>query len=692
MERRELAVDGMDCAGCARSVKGAIEQVQGVQEADVRLMAGKVVVTANANAQPWPAVSDAIERAGYTVADSASEPKESAATQTHTRRSMGVLAAVAAAVLAMAVLGHGLGVFAWIERVVPWPLGVAATFGLGYPVFKKVAVATLNRRIIAHTLMAVGVAAALATGEWVTALIIVIFMRLGDYVESFTTERARDALRTLVHQTPQQARIERESGTEQVSIGEVVPGDVVQVRPGEKIPVDGTVLEGHATIDQSAITGESMPVEAMPGDSVFAATVAHGGRLRIRAEEIGEDTTFGRVVQMVEEAEAHRGRMQQWADQFSGYYLPFVAAAAGATYLIGGSIMATVAVLVVACSCAFALATPVAMLAAIGTSARQGVLIKGGKYIEALAQADTLLIDKTGTLTLGEPRITDVISINGITEAELLRLAAATEQHSEHPLGAAVRRAATARELDLPPPHDFEAVPGRGVRATVDGTTVAVGNASFVGNAPGISTNRPGQTPLYVSVDDELAGVLWAADAERAGVQSALDALRNHFDTLEILTGDAEQTAEVVAERFGLAYRAELLPDDKIAAVRAHQDAGRTVVMVGDGVNDAPALAQADVGIAMGAGGTDVAIDAAHIVLMRDDWALVPAVVQTATRALGVVKSNLVLTAVYNMLALGAASVGYLPPVLAAALHSIPDLGILANSSRLLRRSSVTAD
>lgn len=691
MERRELSVDGMDCAGCARSVEGAVEQVQGVQEADVRLMAGKVVVTANAHAQPWPAVSDAIERAGYTVVRADADSAQPSA-QTHTRRSMGVLAAVAVAVLAMAVLGHGLGVFAWIERVVPWPLGVAATFGLGYPVFKKVAVAAWGRRIIAHTLMAVGVAAALATGEWVTALIIVIFMRLGDYVESFTTDRARDALRTLVHQTPQQARVERASGTEQVSIGEVRPGDVVQVRPGEKIPVDGTVMEGHATIDQSAITGESMPVEANTGDDVFAATVAQGGRLRIRAEEIGEDTTFGRVVQMVEQAEAHRGRMQQWADQFSGYYLPFVAAAAGATYLIGGSIMATVAVLVVACSCAFALATPVAMLAAIGTSARQGVLIKGGKYIEALAQADTLLIDKTGTLTLGEPRITDVISVNGITEAELLRLAAATEQHSEHPLATAVRRAATERELDLPAPRHFEAVPGRGVQAVVNGATVAVGNASFVGNARGISTNRPGQTPLYVSVDDELAGVLWAADAERAGVQSALNALRDHFATIEILTGDNEQTAAVVAERFGLAYRAELLPDDKIEAVRAHQDARRTVVMVGDGVNDAPALAQADVGIAMGAGGTDVAIDAAHIVLMRDDWALVPAVVQTATRALGVVKSNLMLTAVYNLLALGAASVGYLPPVLAAALHSIPDLGILANSSRLLRRSPTTSN
>ncbi|MES3629900.1 MAG: cation-translocating P-type ATPase [Longimonas sp.] len=687
MERRELAVDGMDCAGCARSVAGAVEQVEGVRDADVRLMAGTVVVEAEPGSSPWDAVTDTITRAGYTVSDADSDAAR-LSTASHTRRSMGLLAGVAAAVLAMAVLGHGLGIFHWIEETVPWPLGVAVTLGLGYPVFKKVAVAAWGKRVIAHTLMAVGVAAALATGEWVTALIIVIFMRLGDHVESFTTNRARDALRTLVHQAPQQARVERGDATEQVMIDRVRPGDVVQVRPGEKIPVDGTVLGGHATINQAAITGESMPVEAQPGDAVFAATVAQGGRLRIRAEEIGEDTTFGRVVQMVEQAEAHRGRLQQWADRFSGYYLPFVALVAAATYLIGGSIMATVAVLVVACSCAFALATPVAMLAAIGTSARQGVLIKGGRYIEALAQADTLLIDKTGTLTLGEPRITEVMCTNGRPEDDLLRLAASAEQHSEHPLATAVRREAAHRQVDVPPPADFEAVPGHGVRARVDGQRVVVGNPKLVAGTDAIGTHRAGQTPLYVEVDGELAGVLWAADAERAGVHAALQTLQSRFEHVEMLTGDNEATAATLAERFDVSYQAGLLPDDKIDAVRAHQEAGRTVVMIGDGVNDAPALAQADVGIAMGTVGTDVAIDAAHIVLMRDDWSLVPTVIDTADRALGVVKSNLMLTAVYNVLALGVAAVGYLPPVLAAAMHSIPDLGILANSSRLLRRDA----
>ena len=682
MTRRELAVQGMDCAGCARSVEGAVQQVDGVAGAQVRLLSGKVVVDVETGRDPWANVKSAITRAGYEVA-SADTPE---VTQSHTRRSFGLLAGVAAVVLALAVLGHGLGVFHWIEDTIPAPLGWLGTLALGYPVFKKVAAATWNRNVIAHTLMTVGVIGALATGEWVTALIIVIFMRLGDYVESFTTNRARGALRSLMRQAPQEARVIRGDAERTISVEAVHPGDTVVVRPGETIPVDGTVIGGHATINQAAITGESMPVEATEGASVFAATVAQGGHLRIRAEDTGTDTTFGRVVRMVEEAEAHQGRMQRWADQFSGYYLPFVAVVATGTYLIGGSVMATVAVLVVACSCAFALATPVAMLAAIGTSAQRGLLIKGGKYLERLAQADVLLIDKTGTLTLGEPQITEVVPRNGYTEAELLRLAAGAEHYSEHPLAAAVRHAAHARGLTASTPSDFEALPGRGIRAQVEARTVVVGNADLAATAdlPDLPTD---QTPLYVQVDGTLAGWLLAADAERAGAVSALQALRDRFDHIEILTGDRPAAAAAVAERAGVSYQAELLPADKIEAVRAHQAAGHTVVMIGDGVNDAPALAQADVGIAMGGIGTDVAIEAADVVLMREDWALVPMLCTTADRAMGVVKSNLMLTAVYNVVALSAAAGGALPPVLAAAMHSIPDLGILANSSRLLRQS-----
>jgi heavy metal translocating P-type ATPase len=461
---------------------------------------------------------------------------------------------------------------------------------------------------------------------------------------------------------------------------------VAVVRPGEKIPVDGTVIDGRATINQAAITGEPMPVEATAGDRVFAATIAQGGGLRVQAEETGEDTTYGRVIRMVEEAEAHQGVTQRWADQFSGYYLPVVALVAIGTYLVQQEVMTAIAVLVVACSCAFALATPVAMLASIGTAARDGLLIKGGKYVEALAQADVLLLDKTGTLTMGAPRVTQVVTLNGVPRQEVLRLAASAEQFSEHPLADAVRDVAAEHNLSLSTPRNFEAIPGKGIRATVEGKTITVGNRALI-DVSGDVLIQEGETPLFVAIDGIPAGVLLAADTVRDGVAEALEVVRRDgLEHIELLTGDTEQAGSELAEKLGIACRAELLPEDKIDVVKAHQAEGRTVVMIGDGVNDAPALAQADAGIAMGSVGTDVAVDAAHVVLMREDWALVPQLFRTADRTLGVVKSNLVLTAVYNAGALSLAALGWLPPVIAAALHALPDLGILANSSRLLRR------
>lgn len=690
MSTCELPIKDMDCAGCARSVQSALESVPGVAHADVRLMAEKAVVELD-DAAPAnrSALRRAVEEAGYRVParETPTATGGAAATDTHTRRSMGLLAAVAALVLALAIVGHGFGIFERVEQFIPWPVGVGATLLLGIPVFKKVGVAAWQRSVTAHTLMTVGVIAALIVGEWVTAFVIVIFMRVGDYVEGFTTDQARESVRSLVREAPQTARVERGGTPKDVPIQEVDPGDIVIVRPGEKIPVDGTVIDGQATINQAAITGESMPVEATTGSAVYAATMAQGGHLRIRTEQVGADTTFGRVIQMVEEAEAHRGATQRWADQFTGYYLPVVGGVAGVTYLVSGDVLATVAVLVVACSCAFALATPVAMLASIGTAARDGLLVKGGKYIEALAQADVLLLDKTGTLTLGEPQITTIRALDGMPEAEVLRLAASAECYSEHPLAAAIRRAANEHDLSLREPEAFEALPGRGVCAEVDGRRVTVGNETLIDADVDGGGNDQHHTPLWVAVDETVVGVLWAADTERSGIAEALDAIRaTGLRRIEMLTGDREPTAAALAKRFGLDYRAELLPQGKIDIVKQYQAEGRTVVMIGDGVNDAPALAQADVGIAMGAVGTDVAIDAAHVVLMREDWALVPQLFRTANRTLGVVKGNFVFTGIYNLLALLLAAIGWLPPVVAAAMHSIPDLGILANSTRLLRQ------
>ncbi|MCS6925248.1 MAG: cation-translocating P-type ATPase [Candidatus Binatia bacterium] len=608
-----------------------------------------------------------------------------------TRHVLTLFGLVFGAVLFIVVIGEWLGLFAAYTERVPWPLGVAVVLLGGSPVFRNVVRATLKRKITAHTLMTIGLLAALAVGEWATAVIVVFFMRLADYIERFTTDRARRAVKDLTALAPQRARVEREGTEYEVPVGEVQVGEIVIVRPGEQIPVDGEVTSGHATVDQAAITGESMPVEVGPGTHVFAATFARLGSLRIRATRVGADTTFGRVITLVEEAEAHRAEVQRTADRFSAYYLPVVVIIAALTFLLSHNPLATAAVLVVACSCSFALATPVAMLASIGAAAKRGVLIKGGKYLEALARADVLLVDKTGTLTLGRPHITDVVALDGVPEGEVLALAASVERYSEHPLAEAVRLAAQERGLPLHEPQDFVASPGQGVQARVAGSLVAVGNQQILpATAPvPVVVNhlaRQGKTLLFVARDHELMGVLAAADTMRPEVPVAIDAVRAlGVRHVELLTGDNERAAAALATPLEIRYQANLLPEDKIRIVKAYQAQGHTVIMVGDGVNDAPALAQADVGIAIGTSGIDVAIEAAPVVLMRDDWLLVPDVLRTARRTMGVVKLNLGFTAVYNLAGLSLAALGFLPLIFAAALQSLPDLVILGNSSRLLR-------
>jgi Cd2+/Zn2+-exporting ATPase/Cu+-exporting ATPase len=499
-------------------------------------------------------------------------------------------------------------------------------------------------------------------------------------------------VKDLTTMAPQQARVERDGLEQEVPIVEVRVGEMVVIRPGEQIPVDGDVVSGHATVDQAAITGEAMPVEVGPGAHVFAASFARLGSVRVRATQVGADTTFGRVITLVEEAEAHRADVQRLADHFTTYYLPVVASVAALTFLISRNPLATAAVLVVACSCSFALATPIAMLASIGAAARRGLLIKGGKYIEALARADVLLVDKTGTLTLGRPQITDVLPLNGIPAEEVLALAASAERYSEHPLAEAVRVAAQARSLPLSDPEAFEAMPGLGVRSLVNGHRVTIGHRRMLPATMAAPVAEPleaqGKTLLFVLQDDQLAGVLAAADTLRPEVPMALDAVRAlGVRQIELLTGDHERTAAALAERLGVRYRANLLPEDKIAIVKEYQAEGHTVIMIGDGVNDAPALAQADVGIAMGAAGSAVAIEAAHVALMRDDWTLVPELLRITHRTMQVVKLNLGFTALYNLLGLSLAALGLVPPILAAAAQSLPDLLILGNSSRLLRQA-----
>lgn len=730
MQTVDIPVRGMDCAECTLNVNRVISDLDGVLSVEVLLASEKAIVNLDPSRVNLDMIDTALKAAGYSTSIEKPEHLTPTSLTDLSRPLFTLLGLIFGVVLFVVVFGEWLGLFEELTSRLPFPLGVAFVLVGGFPIFRNVVRALMMRRITAHMLMSLGAVAALVVGQWATAAVVVFFMRIGDYIERFTTERARKAVRDLGNMAPQQARVIRNGVEVEIDLTDVTQGEIVVVRPGEVIPVDGEVVAGQATVNQATITGEAMPVEAAPGSQVFAATLATLGSLRVRAINIGVDSTFGRVIKMVEQAETQRGEIQRLADRFSGYYLPVVATIAVLTLIIRQDTLAAAAVLIVACSCAFALATPIAMLASIGAGAKRGLLIKGGKYLEYLARADVLLIDKTGTLTLGTPEVTDIIVVNenkenALSRSSILQIAASAERYSEHPLAKAVREAAGLQGLALFDPEEFESIPGIGVRARINGNVVEVGSRrilngfdnwnrsleanNFVslneGNATGDSgvqtkifkndgglavlekLENEGKTVLLVRLDSQLVGLLAASDTLRSQVPEAIQRLQDlGIKHIELLTGDNIRSATNLAKQLGVDFRAKLLPEDKVSVVKEYQNQGHTVVMVGDGVNDAPALAQANVGIAIGAAGKGVAMEAAHIALMRDDWRLIPEVIQIARYTMKVVKGNIGFTSVFNLMGLSLAAFGYLPPILAAVVQAIPDLGILANSSRLLKR------
>jgi Cu+-exporting ATPase len=685
----ELDVEGMDCAECVQHVTKSIESVPGVQSADVRLATEKAIVVLDDIEPPLDSISAAVAHAGYRIR----LPGEMSAEINQRKQAsklLWILFAGLSVLLFTLTLAEWMGWIRSLTDLIPWPIYLAIILLGGWSIFRNVVRALRERRVISHTLMTVGVIAAAVVGEWASALLVVFFMRLGDAIERLTAEGSRSALRTLSGFMPQQAHVRRAGSELTIDVAEVIPGDLVLVKPGERIPVDGHVVEGMGSVDASTITGEAMPVEAGPGTYVHAASLLHDGSLLLEADQVGKDTTFGKVVQLVEEAEANRGEIQRFADRFSGYYLPVVAVIALFTYIIGHDPLAVAAVLVVVCSCAIAMATPIAVLASIGSAATQGVLIKGGRVLEALPQIGTLLIDKTGTLTFGEPHIVDVITEGAVTQEQLLRWAATVERYSLHPLAKSILRRVDESGIQPGYPEEFQSMPGIGAAAFVDGKRIVIGSKRILPHGASVPIEEfeeQGKSVVIVTADDELVGFLTARDVLRPEVKQSLQQLREMgLKRIELLTGDHARTAEQIAAELGIEYRANQLPEDKIAIVRAYQDLGDKVAMVGDGVNDAPALAQADVGIAMGSAGADVALEAAHVAILSADWRALPRLFELSRRSMRVVRTNLIFTGIYNLVGLGLAASGLLPTFLAAAAQSLPDLGILANSSRLLQK------
>ncbi|GAB4548258.1 MAG: heavy metal translocating P-type ATPase [Anaerolineae bacterium] len=696
----EVPIQGMDCHECTQHVQRAIANLPGVDAVEVFLTSEKARIHCDPSLVQIELIAAAVSSAGYAIGDSLALGNAPTRTNRFTqaeqqgRKALFAVGAITGIVLLVVVIGEWLGVFEQLTARVPLLLGIAGVILAGTPIFRNALRALRHGQITSHLMMSIGALFALLVGEWATAGVVVFLMHVGSSVERFTANQSRRAVKELADLAPQTAHVERNGVETDLPLSQVRIGDAVIVRPGERIPVDGIVVDGQATVDQAAITGESMPVEVSNGAKVYAATIAQLGHLKICASAIGLDTTFGRIVRLVEDAESNKAEVQRAADKFAGYYLPFVLLVGFVTLALSGNPLSAAAVLVIACSCSFALATPIAMVASIGMAARQGILIKGGKYLELLAKADVVLIDKTGTLTPGKPIITDVAPF-GIPHNDLLRLAASAERYSEHPLARAVREYAQAQAVSPSLPETFTSIPGQGVRVTLDGTEITVGRRRLFHHLPPEATEyaarfeAQGKTVLFVAQDGRIIGMLAAADITRAEVPQALTELRKFGVThLELITGDNRHAAEALCGPLGLPYQAELLPEDKIRIVKAYQERGHTVVMIGDGVNDAPALAQADVGIAMGGSGTDIAIEAAHLTLMRDNWMLIPAAFHLAHRAMRVVRLNLSFTAVYNLIGVSLAAFGVIPPALAAAAQSIPDLGIVGNSARLLRQNS----
>jgi Cu+-exporting ATPase len=557
-----------------------------------------------------------------------------------------------------------------------------------------------------------------------TSAIIIALVLLGRYLELRARGRTSEAIRRLIGLRPESARVVRDGQEVEVAIGQVAVGDVVAVRPGERVPVDGVVLEGYTSVDESMISGESLPVEKTAGLNVIGATINKTGFVKLRATRVGKDTTLSQIIRLVQEAQGSKLPIQRLVDLVSAYFVPAVIAIAlgafvfwlflGPSPALTYALLTSVAVLIIACPCAMGLATPTAIMVSTGKGAEAGILIRNGEALEKASKVTTVVLDKTGTLTEGKPSVTDVVPLRG-GEEELLRLAASVEKGSEHPLGEAIVREAESRGVSLVEARDFQAIPGQGVQAQVNGSKVILGNRVFMesqGRAlDGLADmarelSLQGKTAMFISDGDGMAGVIGVADTIKPGAPQAITRLKGMGMEVIMLTGDNKATAQAIARQLGVdEVVAEVLPGDKASKVKELQESGRVVAMAGDGINDAPALAQANVSIAMGTG-TDVAMESSDVVLMRGDLSALVGVFGLSRKTMGVIRQNLFWAFFYNVALIPVAAgalypifkdgvpgglgfffgdAGFLNPVLAALAMAFSSVSVVSNSLRLRR-------
>ena len=586
--------------------------------------------------------------------------------------------------------------FTWFRLWQPLPrfdvVGFAAVLIGGYPIFREAFTDLLSRRMTMELSMTIALVSALVIREVFTALLIVFFVLIAEVLEELTVGRGRRAIQDLLDLLPQQVELRRADGVRPASLGELSSGDVVLVRPGGRVPVDGIVVGGHSFIDQATITGESMPVEKVPGAQVYAGTVNQSGILEIQTRSVGRNTAFGRIIEAVEQAERSRAPVQRTADRLAGYLVYFALACALFTFILTHNARSTISVIIVAGACGIAAGTPLAILGAIGRAARHGAIVKGGLYMETLSKVDTVVLDKTGTLTLGNPEVISIDPAPGIERERLLRVAGSAERYSEHPLARAILKTANFAALGLVDPDGFAYTPGKGISCRVDGEETVVGNRAFL-MEHGVevftpSVDHDSSTEISVAQGRVHLGSLSIADVLRPEAVEAVRALKEMSVRTVLLTGDTTAIGRAVGQQLQVDdVEAELLPQQKLDRVRALRSAGRTVAMVGDGINDAPALMEANVGIAMGSG-TEVARESANVLLLGNDLLKVVEVIKIARRCNRIIMFNFAGTLGVDGVGVGLAAFGFLNPVLAVLIHVTSELIFILNSARLLSRSS----
>lgn len=737
MMTEQFAVTGMTCAACSAHVEKAVSRLSGVQSAPVNLMLGSMTVTYDEKAVTEGDIIAAVKAAGYGASPASQtdqgQLRRDQDAALRRRKKHLIWSVVFLVPLFYLSMGHMMGLplpqvlhmhpllLACLQLALVIPIlslnrnyftvGFSRLVKLSPNMDSLVAVgaaAGLVYSLIEMGLLAAGQVSGMPDLYFESAGMILTLVTVGKYLEERSRGKTTGAISALLALAPESAMVRRQGQELTIPTEEIVAGDTVIVRQGGRIPVDGVITDGHAAVDESAITGESLPVEKVPGDAVTSATVTSSGYLELRATRVGGDTTLSQIIRLMEEAASSKAPISRLADRISGIFVPAVMAisltAALLWAFVGGMdvrfcLSIAIAVLVISCPCALGLATPVAIMVGTGQAAQQGILIKSAESLELLHKVQTVVLDKTGTVTMGQPRVTDILCAPGVTEEELLCVAASAEKPSEHPLAHAIVEESQARHIPLCPVSGFRSVPGGGIQATLSGEAVLAGNAGYLAQngvslaameADAHRLAEDGKTPLFFAESGRLLGCVAVADVVKPDSAKAIAALRRMGRRVVLLTGDNQRTANAIARQIGVdQVIAQVLPQDKAKCVAQLQQQGQRVAMVGDGVNDAPALAQADVGLAIGAG-TDIAIESADVVLMKSSLLDIPAAMDLSRAVLRNIKQNLFWAFFYNSIGIPvAAGVLYpalhltLNPMLAAAAMSLSSVCVVSNALRL---------